>query len=803
MRKFWNACLLINSLCFLVSVARADTREMDEQSVFTRGENTNHLPDRLGEGFVQKSENMRYAKNLGATKRLSLYTELVCSTAGSAGFGTYFDANNNEWFVRVDTLGVLTATKSTSCAEITLLRNVSTVERTRFASGLGRLWFTNKQDGLKWTDIVSLTTVTAAGLAGDVEIFRNRVVLGDIATELSSIRLSGESNGEDWNVDSRFSTSPVTFSIGGVNDGNRVFWIIPGSDELVIGKRTGIFTLTGFDQVDFKVRLISSQVGSTESDSPSSRGLEVLFISNRGLESYTPPDQINRVSEPVQNLIDPISGAGINSRNLTFTSGHDWSAWASVPAGNISTSTVVGSVQVEAQNFTDTADADFSQGSTQGGGSGGTVVIGNGIEPAASGNGRFISRTFGTLASSPTWTSFAAETSQFLLTSTVAFYVDRSTASNEALDTPNPISDTKTYWGNTIPPLLIDGNYSGTEQKETDRSSSATYRVQVSSGSRYARYRVDFTAPISTGTPRGRVESVTLQMIATGYIQSPTLDFSSNISSFGILSVDYAFNGGSITFQIQTSADGNFSGNWSSQTANQQITVTPQRYGLVRLVFDSSATVSVPIVNALTINWFEGQGRPLPLGVVQKNDYYLFYSTSIGATATNDKGLVLDKNQAFTEDSGIYINAATVYNKKLYVGDIRDGNVYSVEQSSGGTDGGANTESSITFRRFDFKDPDRVKQLQYFYLTISREGTAVSHIFKVEYFLDGGTVAYRAENVELSTGTRLGVLKSNIPIELPRQCYYVDVQVSEISQSTPVYTIHRFRVYADMSDAPQ
>lgn len=363
---------LLTSLVF-VGITSTDVHALSwnkELLDFHFGDTPSYLPDKTP-SEVYDSRNMWFDENLGATKRLSnewIGTCVDTTTASSSdGLWAYTDPSNIEWLVRLTTSGTMQATDLGACVTVSVASiTFSVTQRTDAATGLGRIWFTNRQDGLtSWAGTSSGTfkihSVTAP-YAGQVEVFRNRVWLGDISNELSSTRASGELNGEDWTNNSKFSTSPVSFRIGGVNDGEKVYWIKEGQDELVIGKAKKMFAVYGNDQRDLGVRLISPDYGSIYPDTVKMHGVTLKFLSNQGLAEYVPPTDVHRIGDQVQTEIEDLITIGDSARSRVINVQSDWQLGVSSPTGNISTTLTVGSIRPSNQLFTDTIDSEFVQG---------------------------------------------------------------------------------------------------------------------------------------------------------------------------------------------------------------------------------------------------------------------------------------------------------------------------------------------------------------------------------------------------------------------------------------------------------
>jgi len=319
---------------------------------------------------VFDANNVWFDQKLAITRRGGNKFESDCftvSTYSTVGQWRFFDTSNTEWLVRLDRLGNLKATDLGSCETVQVSSfTLSTSQRTDADVGLGRIWFTNRENGLmSWTGSSSSTfkLIPNAPFAGQIEVHRNRVILADISNEQSSLRLSGELDGEDFINNASFSTSPISIRVGGVNDGAKVYAIKVGDDELVIWKAFSMFALYGYDQRDFGIRQISSEVGSIYPFTASSHGGVMKFLSNRGLDGYAPPYTVKRIGDQVQDEFVPLVSVGDRIRSRVVDSQTEWQLGISSPVRNISTTLTPGSIRPANQLFLDTLSADFTLGS--------------------------------------------------------------------------------------------------------------------------------------------------------------------------------------------------------------------------------------------------------------------------------------------------------------------------------------------------------------------------------------------------------------------------------------------------------
>lgn len=154
---------------------------------------------------------------------------------------------------------------SFNCPQSSFSSYNSTVNM-RGVVALGSLWTTGGGTRtLRYDDTFSpvpiATVVTGSPDGTTMGFFRNRILISGVSGNRSSVYLSGELDGLDWTLGSR-STSPAILRIGGVDDFNEVICLMGQvQDVYLIGKAESLWGIYGFDQDDFKVRLIQSGVG--------------------------------------------------------------------------------------------------------------------------------------------------------------------------------------------------------------------------------------------------------------------------------------------------------------------------------------------------------------------------------------------------------------------------------------------------------------------------------------------------------------------------------------------------------------
>jgi hypothetical protein len=431
-----------------------------------------HLPDKIKKTNLQDQANLRSDDKYGLSRRDGTRLIVSSSAVSTAQLWRFFDTSNNEWLIRLDTTGTLSAgkavTSSSGSFTVVLSTSLSTSVQTDGVQALGKFWFTNKVNGLMSWDTVTFSSYPAAPKAASIDEYKSRLVLGDISNEQSSVRLSGALDGSEWTNDSRFSTSPVSLRIGGVNDGNKVYWVHTALDECLVGKGNSTYALYGNDQRDFGTRIISPEIGSIYPRTVRQHGTRTIMLSNRGLDAYTPPYSFERISDPVQNLIDSLSAAGATAKFQTVDTQAEWSVGTSSPTGNISATLTPGIIKTSNQTRTDTTSLDFSAGTFAAGQNTlSTSIVSNSLvfvstPNAYLNNGSFETQQVGFSTSPVGWTGFGAfqstNTSQGSPCSSPNFEVARTSMNVGTAFDPDYVF--KSSFTSSINPSVADGSES-------------------------------------------------------------------------------------------------------------------------------------------------------------------------------------------------------------------------------------------------------------------------------------------------------------------------------------------------------
>jgi hypothetical protein len=200
----------------------------------------------------------------------------------------------------------------------------------------------------------------------------------------------------------------------------------------------------------------------------------------------------------------------------------------------------------------------------------------------------------------------------------------------------------------------------------------STSSAPTSASKRYIRYQVDM-ATTSAGTGFPYVSNVTLSARqSTGSYVSGSFSLGS-ASGFGVFDAADSANGGALTYTLYTDTDTTktivggvpVAGSYTAKqivTSGAIPTVSTAAYAFFGSTFAITAGTQNPTLSSLNLAWSEGS--TLKTAAAYTNQRY-WLGCAINS-ATNNRVLVYDRNKEWQRYSGINATAMTPYNGNLY-----------------------------------------------------------------------------------------------------------------------------------------
>jgi hypothetical protein len=320
----------------------------------------NQIPDNAAvdiENFYTDVEPLAIERN-GSEKR---DTTLLGSSSVKTvtGLWEFVDNTGQQWIISYASHTFYKNTLGNTPTQFGL--QATTNNQPDCAVNLGKIWCVNGVDSGWSFDGTSTSTVSGMPLGTLIEPWRNRLIVANIASNQSTVRVSADGDGTSWTIGA-LATSPFSFQIGGANDGFNVTCTWKSYlDNFVIGRKRDMWYLSGFDQSDYQVRNISSEIGCIQQGSMREFDGSLLFLSNRGMEEmkgYT----ITSISEPIRDITDKIVKNTVNFRTSVYSTDADWNAGVSTPTLQLSTVPLSGSLSAKTTSFALTSAADWNGG---------------------------------------------------------------------------------------------------------------------------------------------------------------------------------------------------------------------------------------------------------------------------------------------------------------------------------------------------------------------------------------------------------------------------------------------------------
>ena len=340
-------------------------------------------------------------------------------------------------------------------------------------------------------------------------------------------------------------------------------------------------------------------------------------------------------------------------------------------------------------------------------------------------SGTFISRSFDTAFSSPSWGAFdvAVTTSQNYR---INFQVETSTNGTDSWTPRSAINDLER-------PVVVTN--------------------------RYIRYVSSFSATDSAST--SRIDDVFMSAVATGSFYSQVHNVGDNVTTWGTFDVTdvvnpasrvtYWVRGASSPISVLSSTPG-----WTAQTNHQIVSISTFPYfqwGASTTIHSTTETLTI---SQAKLAWLEGSSITAASSFY--NGRYFLSVTTSPASVKNDTTLVWQKNKKWTVFNGPSYGAMAVFDNNIHAGDASTNSyVWKIMQPNVYTDDGAGIASKWVTKDFGFGEAIQYKSLSDIWIEAQTSSDTILNI---------GFAANKNENFtskNYDIGKTTGVIVRRIP----------------------------------------
>lgn len=317
-------------------------------------------PNTLAPELVQRASNILFDEGRKANSREGFAVFLTLGTSAPVrGAWAYTAPDGTEWGVFLSSHQLYGYNGSTTSL---LLSGLDPDNEMDCAAGLGNLYCTDRSTDVFYFNGSSISYIASAPKASFIEVWLNRLVMADVSGAQSQLYLSGELGPTDWVVGEK-STSPVTWPIGGVNDGgNRITGLKCGVfDFCQIFTGADMWGFFGRDQRNFEAKKLYDDAGCVGNRTIKQHQGVLTWLSRNGVERYDRNVlQFPRISEDIRDQIEDVIALGGQELNWIQTTQADFAAGTHAETSD---SLSPGSVVLATWTATDTSAADFTAGS--------------------------------------------------------------------------------------------------------------------------------------------------------------------------------------------------------------------------------------------------------------------------------------------------------------------------------------------------------------------------------------------------------------------------------------------------------
>ena len=293
---------------------------------------------------------------------------------------------------------------------------------------------------------------------------------------------------------------------------------------------------------------------------------------------------------------------------------------------------------------------------------------------------------------------------------------------------------------------------------------------QVPFNKRYWEEKIELqnTYNTSDSTQTPSIDFTSLEATTSGYYIADCVN-TTGITSFGNFRpssiifgnnnvIGYAVNSGNSCNQVTRAT-----ATWSTQLANGPINASTNTFLGIRIYEEPTSSTNTIRLDAMTIEWNEGNARPSVASVVHKDRYIMYYTTGTLVDSFNNQAIVYDINEKWTQFDNVFGASAILYENRPYIGDSRSTGQL-IQQNIGIDDSGDPFEFHIKTADFDYGNAIEKKELKRVYLTLKSETVPGQNInLTLNYYINGSTTPYSLSSVGLSEAVEPGYFVAKFP----------------------------------------
>lgn len=748
-----------------ISWAVNPTEQSFSISDFSGGMNSymspNKIPDNAlvwTQNFYTDIENSCIERN-GYIKRdtTSLGGQGVTSVAG---LWTFVDTSGNEWAISFSSRTFYKNKFGDAPTAITGFVQTTDNEPSCTVN-LGKFWCVDGTDYLHWFDGTSTGDVTGAPIGRIIVSWRTRIAIARISGSQTSIQFSGDGDGTNWTVGG-LETDSFIVPFGASNDGYYIRCVYSTYlDNLIVGRKYDLWAMSGFGAQTFQTRQLSNEVGCLEQDTLKESENSLRWLSNRGVEEMQ-GSNIQLISEPVRNLIDPIVQNQNNDRfaNLDLSNG--------TGTVFIDTITSPGKVQLMFPDyFTTLRDGtvgtkyvyvkDSQSGSVSIDSQRLKIVSGTDVNHWPN------IRTVQKVATLNISTTFYFEVNSvdnipitagnyiyygLVLTSTAPTAGSDATPGIDVLfkSTSNSCIEKLNVYDDNGRATVLDGLGIRTPFSVTFNVYDNKWQLDVRelSGSSYLTYSgtqvVQNTSVYALLLNMGPIAPCNVYIDnfgvspQTGTYTTPAISIGNVITRWNSISLTDTLNSGSIQYQFNAASSTAFyESSWTTISDRGTPSNSTNTYAAVRATFTITAATQTPTWNSGIISWQEGSRKPTKATVYSRR-YWLSFTTSTAGSAPNDTVLLFQRNRTWTVFKGINAASFHTWRDKLHFGNSNNtGYVYKFDTTN--ADDGSDITSQLITKSYDGGIAYREKDFRNLWTSYTG-ATTFSGSFSLGYTLD-------------------------------------------------------------------